>query len=58
MCHVPKLKRNLISVSQLIDSWKVTKESMLVAKGDKIESLYIVENVSEVGATMTVGDRN
>ena len=65
--HIPKLKRNLISVSQLYaqgfltsltDSWKVTKGSMLVAKGDKIGSLYIVENISEVGAAMTIEDRN
>lgn len=65
--HVPKLKRNLISVSQLytqgfhtslIDSWKVTKGSMLVAKGDKIGSLYIVENIGEVGAGMIVEDSN
>lgn len=67
VCHVPKLKRNLISVSQLCaqgfvtsltDSWKVTKGSMLVAKGDKIRSLYIVENIGEVGAAMTIEDSN
>lgn len=65
--HVPKLKRNLISVSQLYaqgfltsltDSWKVTKGSMLIAKGDKIGSLYIVENIGEVGAAMSVEDSN
>ena len=65
--HVPKLKRNLIFVSQLYaqvfvtsltDSWKVTKGSMLVAKGDKMRSLYIIENISEVGAAMTVEDIN
>ena len=42
----------------LTDSWRVTKGSMLVAKGDKIGSLYIVENINEVGATMSVEDSN
>ena len=42
----------------LTDSWRVTKGSMLVAKGDKIGSLYIGENIGEVGAAMSVEDSN
>lgn len=66
-CHAPKLKRNLILVSQLYtkgflgslsDSWKVTKGSMIIKKGDQIESLYIVEYIGEVGATMAFVDSN
>lgn len=67
MHHVLKLKRNLISVSRLYtqgflhsltDSWKVAKGSMIVAKGDKIQSLYIVKNTGEVGKAMIVVDCN
>ena len=42
----------------LTDSWKVTKGSRLVAKGDKIGSLYTGENFSEVEAAMLVEDSN
>ena len=31
---------------------------MLVAKGDKIGSLYIGKNIAEVGASMSVEDSN
>ena len=49
--HVPMLRRNLIFVSQLfaqgyhlsfhLDTWKVTKGSRIIAKGNKVGSLYI-----------------
>lgn len=49
--HVPKLKKNLISISQLFsqgcntfffpDSWKVTKGALQIANGDRVGSLYI-----------------
>lgn len=64
VCHVPKLRRNLISVSQLfaqgyhphfqLDTWKVTKGSRIIAKGNKVGSLYLFEKPTEVGAAMTV----
>ena len=62
--HVPKLKRNLISVSQLFaqgyypslhpDNWKVTKGSRIIAKGNKVGNLYLLEKPTEIGAAMTV----
>ena len=42
----------------LTHSWRLTKGSMLVAKGDKIGCLYIVENIDEVEAAMSVEDSN
>ena len=65
--YVPKLKRNLISVSQLYaqgfltlltDTWKITKGSMVIARGDKVGSLYVVETNDEVGAAMTFLDND
>lgn len=66
--HVPTLKRNLISVSQLyaqgcnvnfsLDSWKVTKGVLVLAKGKKLGSLYVLECNNEVGVAMAVTDSN
>ena len=65
--HVPKLKRILIFVSQLYaqgfltlltDTWKITKGSMIIAKGNKVGNLYVVETNDEVGAAMTIADSN
>lgn len=66
--HVPTLKRNLISVSQLytqscnvnfdIASWRVSKGQLILAKGQKIGSLYTSKCNSEVGAAMVVVDSN
>ena len=49
--HIPTMKRNLISTGQLGDRcylstfgetwWKVTKGSMVIAKGDRIGTLYL-----------------
>ena len=49
--HVPRLSRNLISVGQLSDegcvvtfndkNWKVSKDSLVVAKGVKVGTLYL-----------------
>ncbi|WCJ44212.1 Retrovirus-related Pol polyprotein from transposon TNT 1-94 [Euphorbia peplus] len=53
--HVPGLKRNLLSVGQLDDegycvvfvggNWKISKGSMVVARGEKVGSLYVTDNV-------------
>lgn len=47
--HVPSLKRNLISIGQLDNegyvtilvggSWKITKDAMMIARGNKIDTL-------------------
>ena len=49
--HIPTMKRNLISTGKLRDGgylstfgetwWKVTKGSMVIAKGDRIGTLYL-----------------
>ena len=49
--HIPTMKINLISIGQLRDSgclsmfretwWKITKGSMVIAKGDMIGTLYL-----------------
>ena len=49
--HIPKLRRNLISVGQLDDeghailfiggTWKVTKGARILARGKKTGTLYI-----------------
>lgn len=57
--HVPKLARNLISVSQLADdaefetkftktSWKLIKGAMIVAHGQRDGSLYKVLNENSI----------
>ena len=64
--HVPKLRRCLISISQLfaqgydpsfhLDTWKVTKGSRIIAKGNKVGSLYLFERPTKVGVVKTVMD--
>ncbi|GJT59725.1 retrovirus-related pol polyprotein from transposon TNT 1-94 [Tanacetum coccineum] len=56
--YIPGLKRRLISVGQLDEEgyhvgfedqyWKVTKGSLVVARGNKRESLYMVERLSDM----------
>ncbi|GKC02913.1 retrovirus-related pol polyprotein from transposon TNT 1-94 [Tanacetum coccineum] len=65
--YIPGLKRRLISVGQLDEEgyhvgfgdqqWKVTKGSLVVARGNKRESLYMVEHqrlgdMSRIGMNM------
>ena len=52
--HIPKLRRNLISVGQLNDeghailfvggTWKVTKEARVLARGKKTGTLYMTSS--------------
>ena len=61
--HVPKLRRILISISQVfvsqyypslhLDTWKVTKGLRIISKGNKVGSLYFFEKPTEVGVVMT-----
>ena len=49
--HIPAMKRNLISTGQLGDSsclstfgetwWKITKGSLVIAKGDRVGASYL-----------------
>ena len=49
--HIPAMKRNLISTGQLGDSgclstfgetwWNITKGSLVIAKGDRVGTLYL-----------------
>ena len=49
--HIPTMKRNLISKGQLGDSgclptfgetwWNITKESLVISKGDMVGTLYL-----------------
>jgi hypothetical protein len=49
--HVPDLRKNLISTGQLASegcvsiftnkAWKVTKGSLVIAKGEKVGTLYL-----------------
>ena len=51
MRHIPTMKINLISTGQLGDSgclytfgetqWKITKGSLVIAKGDRVGTLYL-----------------
>ena len=66
--HIPALKRNLISIRQLDDeghhttfgdgdgAWKVTKGNLVVARGKKRGSLYMI--VDEDMVTVTETDNN
>jgi len=64
--YVPMLKRNLISVSHLIgngcnvkfslDSWKITKGLLVMARGKKQGNLYIMDCIGEVGAALPAMD--
>eukprot|EP00253_Pinus_taeda_P023450 PITA_23450 len=54
--HVPDLKKNLISIGQLggggcvttftDKTWKVTKGSLVIAKGEKVGTLYLCNGIS------------
>ena len=69
--HIPDMKRNMISTGQLGDVgylstfgetwWKVTKGSMVIAKGNRIGTLYLCPHNTdysisiasiEIGATL------
>ena len=65
--HVPKLSRNLISAGQLGDegcvvtfndkNWKVSKGSLVVAKGVKVGTLYLcIGHI--VPSTLIVSEEN
>ena len=61
--HVPSLMRNLISVGQLDDEghnvvfnnggWKVTKGALVIARGNKIGTLFVNSNCR---STITVAN--
>ena len=61
--HIPKLMRNLISVGQLDDkghailfvggTWKVTKGARVLARGKKIDTLYMTSSPRD---TIAVAD--
>ena len=63
--HVPRLKRNLISVGQLVDeghtvnfsggSWKANKGAMVVARGNKIGTLYMTSCFKDTLAAVDAG---
>ena len=56
--HIPKLRRNLISVGQLDDeghailfvggTWKVTKEARVLARGKKTDTLYMTSSPRDI----------
>ena len=62
--HIPALKRNLISIGQLDDeglyttfgdgSWKVIKGSLIMARGKKRGSLYMIVDEDMVVVTEAV----
>jgi len=59
--YVTQLNNNSISFGQLFseffnvalesNQWKVTKESLLISRVSKVDSLYLVETTDEIGAT-------
>ncbi|KZV52469.1 hypothetical protein F511_20702 [Dorcoceras hygrometricum] len=63
--HVPRLTRNLLSVGQLDDkgrnvtfgdgSWKVSKGAMIVARGKKTGTLYMISSCRETLAALDAG---
>uniref|UniRef100_A0A2N9I546 Integrase catalytic domain-containing protein n=1 Tax=Fagus sylvatica TaxID=28930 RepID=A0A2N9I546_FAGSY len=63
--HVPKLKRNLISVGQLDTeghailfvggTWKITKGAMVVARGKKTGTLYMTTSPRDMIAVAEAG---
>ena len=64
--HIPALKRNLISIGQLDDeghhttfgdgAWKVTKGNLIVARGKKRGSLYMIADEDMVAVTEAVNN--
>ena len=64
--HVPEIRLNLISIGTLDDmgyhsffgegKWKLTKGSLVVAKGKKFNSLYMTEAKSYRGEVNAVDD--
>ena len=65
--HVPDLKKNLISTGQLggegcvttftDKTWKVTKGSLVIAKGVKVGTLYLCNAISNsVNALTSIGE--
>lgn len=64
--HIPALKRNLISIGQLDDeghyttfgdgAWKVTKGNLVVARGKKRGSLYMIADEDMVAVTEAVNN--
>jgi len=65
--HVRDLKKNMIStghlggegcVSTFTDkTWKVTKESLVIAKGEKVGTLYLCNGISNfVNALTSIGE--
>ena len=62
--HVPDLKKNLISIGQLggeacvttiftDKTWKVTKGALVIAKGEKVGTLYLCNGISHFFNTLT-----
>lgn len=59
--HIPELKKNLISLGQLDDcghsirfsnnTWKVTKGALILARGKKTGTLYLIDGLSDTIAT-------
>ena len=65
--HVLDLKKNLISIGQLggescgttltYKTWKVTKGSLVIAKGEKVGTLYLCNGISNsVNALTSTGE--
>jgi hypothetical protein len=58
--YVTRLNNNSVLFRQLFseilyvtlesNKWKVTKESLLISRVSKLDSLYLVETLNEVGA--------
>ena len=65
--HVPKLSRNLISAGQLANegcvvtfndkNWKISKSSLVVAKGVKLDTLYLFIGHT-ILSTLIVSEKN
>jgi len=61
--HVPDLKKNLISIVQLggegcvttftDKSWNVTKGALVIAKGKKVDTLYLCNSISNYVNALT-----
>jgi len=61
--HVPDLKKNMISIGQLggegcvttftDKTWKVTKGALVIAKGEKVGTLYLCDGISNYVNALT-----